>query len=99
MNTRFRTVVLFSIIITALFTFSSCGDKQTSTKYSVPAHNPRVWEKFAVVEEYYDSSVGFLYVVYDKDTKVMYYYIDSHYNHNLTPIYNSDGTIQVYSEK
>ena len=42
---------------------------------------------------------GILYIVYDKDTKVMYYIIINSYKCGITPIYNTDGTIKIYEEK
>ena len=55
--------------------------------------------KFVVIETRYNASDGTLYTVYDKDTKVMYYYINSMYNHNLCPVYDTDGSVKVYSEE
>lgn len=36
------------------------------------------------------------YKVYDKDSKVIYIY--SRDSHVFTPVYNADGTIQVYKD-
>lgn len=45
------------------------------------------------------SGYGYL-IVYDNDTKVMYYMSDSSYNRgNLTPLYNADGTLRVWEEE
>ena len=35
-------------------------------------------------------------VLYDKNTKVMYFVIWSGYQFGITPIYNSDGTVKLY---
>ena len=35
-------------------------------------------------------------VLYDKNTKVMYYIQSSGYTLGITPIYNSDGTVKLY---
>lgn len=36
---------------------------------------------------------------YDKDTKVMYVCIYGMYTYSLTPLYNSDGTLRLYTEE
>ena len=35
-------------------------------------------------------------VLYDKNTKVMYFVKWSNYQFGITPIYNSDGTVKLY---
>lgn len=35
-------------------------------------------------------------VLYDKDTKVMYFVKATGYQFGITPIYNSDGTLKLY---
>ena len=35
-------------------------------------------------------------VLYDKNTKVMYFVQWSNYQFGITPIYNSDGTVKLY---
>lgn len=35
-------------------------------------------------------------VLYDKNTKVMYFVKCSGYQFGITPIYNSDGTVKLY---
>ena len=35
-------------------------------------------------------------VLYDKNTKVMYFLKWSGYQFGITPIYNSDGTVKLY---
>lgn len=36
-------------------------------------------------------------IVYDKNTSVMYYMQQSGYLFGITPIYNSDGTVKLYT--
>lgn len=38
-------------------------------------------------------------IVYANDTKVMYFIILSGYKGGITPLYNADGTLQVYEEE
>lgn len=38
------------------------------------------------------------YIVYDKNTNVMYCIFQNYDKFGITPIYNSDGTIKLYEE-
>ena len=56
-----------------------------------------ILNQFIIVESYQDDVSGKLYITYDKDTKVMYYIWQCGSSiGNITPIYNTDGTIRVY---
>lgn len=48
-----------------------------------------------LVTIYKDDSLG-TEVLYDKDTKVMYFVKWNNYQFGITPIYNSDGTVKLY---
>lgn len=85
---------LFVIIITCfLFCFL------TGCKTTIDTDNHKIfYDKFVVIETRDNPEYGTLYIVYDKDTMVMYYYLDSTYNHNLCPVYDADGNVSIYSE-
>lgn len=52
---------------------------------------------FTLITEWDDS--GAIYrIVYAKDTKVKYFIAKSGYKFGITPLYNADGTVQVYGE-
>lgn len=38
------------------------------------------------------------YIVYANDTKVKYFVNSSGYRWGITPLYNADGTLQIYEE-
>lgn len=45
------------------------------------------------------SGYGYL-IVYDNDTKVMYYMSNGSYNKgSITPLFNADGTLRVWEEE
>jgi outer membrane biogenesis lipoprotein LolB len=58
--------------------------------------NYKQWNQFVTLEEQYDVNRGNLYIVYDKDTKVMYYLWNGYCKGVILPIYNADGSIRVY---
>ena len=37
-------------------------------------------------------------IVYANDTKVKYFIKESNYHFGITPLYNADGTLQIYEE-
>ena len=80
------------IIVLVLMTLILTGCKTTTYK----TNNEVYWDKFIVIEERRNIAYGSLSIVYDKDTKVMYYFIESTYNQTVSPIYNADGTVMVY---
>lgn len=49
-------------------------------------------EKFNLIEKLGPSE----YIIYDEDTNVIYYTYNYYHGCGITPLYNADGTIQVY---
>lgn len=47
---------------------------------------------------YNDDSLG-TEVLYDKNTKVMYFAKWDYYQFGITPIYNADETVKLYNEE
>ena len=90
-----KRIIIISLLITMIFLLSSC--KTTTTTYE-DGEKTKFYQ-FVVIEEKNNVDEGILYIVYDKDTKVMYYIIINSYKCGITPIYNTDGTIKIYEEK
>lgn len=53
---------------------------------------------FTIVTEWSDVGSTY-YIVYANDTKVKYLISSSGYRFGITPLYNSDGSLQVYEEE
>lgn len=51
---------------------------------------------FSVLKEWSDPYMGICKILYADDTHVMYFYFDGQYTSGLTPLYNADGTLQIY---
>ena len=92
-------VACFAAIIFILCTTcTACGKtyqevtgQQDNTEYSLCGNY------FTLITEWDDS--GAIYrIVYAKDTKVKYFIAKSGYKFGITPLYNADGTVQVYGE-
>lgn len=53
---------------------------------------------FTVVTEWGQNSEIYR-IVYDNDTNVKYLIVASGYQYGITPLYNTDGTLQIYEEE
>lgn len=53
---------------------------------------------FTTISEWGDTSYGTYRIVYANDTKVKYFVNTSGYRTGITPLYNADGTLQIYEE-
>ena len=55
------------------------------------------FDKFVIVNKYQNFEDGWLYETYEKQTKVMYYIWRTSYRGGICPIYNTDGTVKIYT--
>lgn len=53
---------------------------------------------FTEVKSWETSNANF-YILYANDTKVMYLVINGYRKFGITPLYNADGSLQVYDGK
>jgi hypothetical protein len=52
---------------------------------------------FTVIKTWEDTNgMDVYYLLYANDTGVMYFYYKSGHQSGMTPLYNTDGTLQVY---
>ena len=54
---------------------------------------------FTVIKEWGDTLHSIERIVYANDTGVMYYIFSKGYQGGITPLYNADGTLQIYEGK
>lgn len=47
---------------------------------------------------YWNNSLANYYIVYANDTKVKYLIIVSSHKFGITPLYNADGSLQIYEK-
>lgn len=87
--------IVAMILSSALcFGLSACG---TTYEQAVTKESDAVGGYFTVVAEWMDGG-GYYNIVYAKDTKVMYLIISNGYKCGITPLYNADGSLQIYKE-
>ena len=54
---------------------------------------------YFITEKEWKDFYGSYSIVYAKDTKVKYLIVASGYQYGITPLYNADGTLQIYEEE
>lgn len=96
MNVKKKLIVVLTAITLSL---TGCGD---SSHQKDKPNNDTLFDQFVIIEhsEYGLSSGNWhdFYTVYDKDTKVMYYFAEGYNRAMMSPIYNSDGTVMIWEE-
>ena len=95
MKKRLLTLVMSLIIALSCV---GCGD-QNSTVVDKTAENKDFYASgyFTTIEKWSDSKT--YRIVYATDTKVKYLIVAAGYQFGITPLYNADGTLQVYDKE
>ena len=91
-----RLILVLTTALMCGMVFTGC--KTTVTEDVDNAYYQNAFNQFVVVEERQNGDYGTLSIMYDKDTKVMYYMFTSAYRCGVTPIYDSDGSVKIYEE-
>jgi hypothetical protein len=92
MKKKLFTVLLICVMV---LTFVGCG---TTYQEAAATSNEKDYANgyFTVLTEWSDAFAQYR-IVYANDTKVKYFVTnDSQYNSGITPLYNADGTLQIY---
>ena len=93
-----KFLFVVTLLCLVLLVFTGCKTKVEKTSNS----DFTTFDKFTVIERRSELNGNEMYIMYDNDTKVEYYYICytalSNQRGGLCPVYNSDGTVKVYTE-
>ena len=87
------------VLILCIMTAMLCG---CATSYEEANTNPdNYFSKgyFTVIKSWGGIDYPFEYLVYANDTGVMYYVFLGGSRGGITPLYNADGTLQIYEGK
>lgn len=52
---------------------------------------------FTQIKSWETEDNGYFYILYANDTKVMYLAINGYRRSGITPLYNADGSLQIYN--
>ena len=89
---KIKILVITLILTISLLTLTSCG---TTYDKADNSHKDFCGGYFTQIKEWRDDNYTY-YIVYANDTGVMYFVVNSIKKYGITPLYNSDGTLQVY---
>ena len=90
MKKKIILILVFCLIATLL-----CGCSTSYENVTTPTYKD-FGGYFSVLKEWDDHYMGECKILYADDTHVMYFYFDGNYTSGLTPLYNADGTLQIY---
>ena len=85
-----RKILTVALGLTLCFGMTGC------TKGDIEPESSRLANKYIDLVTIYKDDNHNTKVLYDKNTKVMYFVKWSGYQFGITPIYNSDGTVKLY---
>ena len=85
-----RKILAVALGLTLCFGMTGC------TKGDIEPESSRLANKYIDLVTIYKDDNHNTKVLYDKNTKVMYFLILIGYQFGITPIYNSDGTVKLY---
>lgn len=85
-----KKILAVALGLTLCFGMTGC------TKCDIEPESSRLANKYIDLVTIYKDDNHNTKVLYDKNTKVMYFVIWSGYQFGITPIYNSDGTVKLY---
>lgn len=83
-------------ILAVVLGLTLCFGMTGCTKGDIEPESSRLANKYIDLVTIYKDDNHNTKVLYDKNTKVMYFVIWSGYQFGITPIYNSDGTVKLY---
>lgn len=82
--------LLFCLIVGISYNVSASYENATTPTYK------DFGGYFSVLKEWKDAYMGDCKILYTDDTHIMYFYFDGNYISGITPLYNADGTLQIY---
>ena len=90
------------ILVLCVATIMLCGCSSFSSYEEANINPDNYFSKgyFTVIKSWYGGiNYPTEYIVYANNTKVMYYVFFGTYSSGITPLYNADGTLQIYEGK
>ena len=88
-----RKILVVVLGLTLCFGMTGC------TKGDIEPESSVLGNKYIDLVTIYKDDRHNTEVLYDKNTKVMYFVKRDGYQFGITPIYNSDGTVKLYDEE
>lgn len=91
-----KMICIAAITVMACFACTTCGKTYQEVINQSDTSESLCNGYFTVITEWGENRT--YRIVYANDTKVKYFVEDGSYSFSITPLYNTDGTLQVYEE-
>lgn len=88
---------VIALLLMCLMVFSCVGCGKSYQEVTESPSDTFAKGYFTVIKEW-GGGAGDYRIVYANDTKVMYFTYNIGYHGGITPLYNADGTLQIYEE-
>lgn len=96
MKSRLKMMIVVTCVMVVVLT--GCSDNDYNVNKSI-CNKPFMGGYFTLVEEWQNEIGTSNFIAYANDTKVMYYFFQGLNGlSGVTPLYNTDGTLQIYKE-
>jgi hypothetical protein len=89
-----KKILCLLLTICLILTLVGCGDSYSEATYKGDEMFANGY--FTIIKEWGSTSDTIYRLMYANDTKVIYFYMNSGYGKDITPMYNADGTLQIY---
>lgn len=93
-----KMICIAAITLMACFACTACGTTYQEAVSEEYATDDSICGNYFTIITEWDDATAYYKIVYAKDTKVKYLIITCGYKFGITPLYNTDGTLQVYEE-
>lgn len=94
-----KRIKYIALLLCLVCVLTACGTTyQEAAGETSTASNDLCNGYFTVITEWSDAH-GSYQIVYTNDTKVKYFIAMTGYKFGITPLYNSDGSLQIYGEE
>lgn len=91
-----KMICIAAITLMACFACTACGKTYQEATNQSDTNESLCDGYFTVIVEWGENTI--YRIVYANDTKVKYFVESGSYSFSITPLYNADGTLQVYEE-
>ena len=93
-----KKIVVLLVIVILMFSLVGCGKHETYENAEQGGVNDNDWGYgyFTIIKSWGGIGAYQYMIVYANDTKVMYYIDGCSIAGGITPLYNADGTLQIY---
>ena len=91
-----KIIIAFLLLVTiSLITLTGCSKPNESYSEYKPQYGPQ----FICVEKYKDPYLGYTYILVDKNTRIIYMFIDdnAYGDSGLSVLYDSEGIPRKYN--